>query len=223
MIEYTLVDKIAVLTFDDGKANAVGHNYVDEMLSSLDKAETEAIAVVLCGKEGMFSAGFDLKELAKGQQEAMHLVSRGEAMLKRLFAYPLPLIAACTGHAIGMGAFILLCLDSRVGISSDYTIKLPETGLGMPFSPLLMTLIEARVALTHQTAVAVQSKSLTPEDAIHAGFIDELVSTEDLLPHIMMLAKQLGELPSKFYAKNKLHLRSETLKTMNNSKPVSFD
>ena len=64
-MEFKINQDIAILTFDDGKANAVSHDFIDDMMSGLDNAETNAKAVVILGKPGVFSAGFDLKEISR--------------------------------------------------------------------------------------------------------------------------------------------------------------
>ena len=64
-MDFKINQDIAILTFDDGKANAVSHDFIDDMMSGLDNAETNAKAVVILGKPGVFSAGFDLKETQK--------------------------------------------------------------------------------------------------------------------------------------------------------------
>tara|TARA_R110002110_G_scaffold413729_1_gene641527 strand:- start:4357 stop:5037 length:681 start_codon:yes stop_codon:yes gene_type:complete len=216
-MEYRLDNTVAILTFDDGKANAVGHTFIDAINDGLDKAESEAEAVVLCGREGMFSAGFDLKVLGAGPEQAAELVTKGMAMLTRLYSHPQPLISACTGHAIGMGAFILLASDSRIGIEGDFKVTLPETALGMPFTPVLMSLAEARIAPTHQTAAIIQSRPHSPAEAIAAGFLDELADTDTLLQHCCALAAQFGQYPVGAYRKNKEDLRSTSLNDMRRS------
>ena len=100
---YSLENNIAILRFDDGKANAVSHAFIDQMMEGLDKAEQEAGAVVVLGRAGMFSAGFDLKEIQKGPDAAANLVGRGAEMMHRMFGYPMPLVAGSTGHAIAAG------------------------------------------------------------------------------------------------------------------------
>ena len=84
MLNYRLQDKVAFIGLDDGKANAVGHDFVDAMTEGLDKAEREAGAVVITGRDGVFSAGFDLKELAKGEQQRTDLGNRGAGHHNRL-------------------------------------------------------------------------------------------------------------------------------------------
>lgn len=213
-MEYTLENNIATLHFDDGKVNAVGHQFIDDMYEGLDKAQAEAGAVMIAGKEGIFSAGFDLKELQKGEKELTALVNRGFKLLTRLFSHPQPTIAVCDGHAAGMGAFLLLAADTRVGSTGDYKVNLPETSIGMQFHETLTALIHARVDCRYQTMTMVQSQPLTPEMAVKAGFLDIVVPQEELLAQATGYAQGLAGLPAEFYKINKLDLRSGPLSNM---------
>ncbi|MFT5579368.1 MAG: enoyl-CoA hydratase [Paraglaciecola psychrophila] len=213
-MEYQLKDNTALISIDDGKANAMNHSFIDSLGECLDRAEKEASAVILQGREGMFSAGFDLKELAKGEDEATQLVNRGMAMITRLYALPLPLISVCAGHAFGMGAFILLASDNRLGSNTDYKVNLPETAIGMSFNPVLMSLIKAHVTPRHQTMAALQSRKFTPAESITAGFLDQLMDTDQLLTEAFSLAKELSNLPAAQYGTNKQFLREAPLKVM---------
>ncbi len=213
-MEYSLENNIAVLHFDDGKVNAVGHQFIDDMVEGLNKAQSEASAVMIKGKDGIFSAGFDLKELQKGEKEFTSLVNRGFKLLTRLFSHPQPTVAVCNGHAAGMGAFLLLASDTRVGATGDYKINLPETSIGMHFNETLTALIYARVDCRYQTMTMVQSQPLTPELAVKAGFLDIVVAPEQLLAQATGYAQGLAELPAEFYKINKLDLRSGPLASM---------
>ena len=73
MLDYQMHGDVAVLTMDDGKANAVSHAYIDALSEGLDRAEEQAKAIVLLGRAGVFSAGFDLKEIGKGPAESKAL------------------------------------------------------------------------------------------------------------------------------------------------------
>ena len=131
MLNYTLQDQVAVLAYDDGKANAVSHSFIDALNEGLDKAEAGAQAVLLTGRDGVFSAGFDLKEIGKGPDAATALVGRGAALMLRLFSYRLPVVAAASGHAVAAGAFLLLASDTRIGAAGEYSLGLNETAIGM--------------------------------------------------------------------------------------------
>ena len=157
MHEFRIENGVAVLAFDDGKANAVGYDFIEHMEQGLDKAASDATAVVIAGREGLFSGGFDLAELRKGAEAANALVDRGARMLLRLFSHPQPVVAACTGHAVAAGAFILLSCDTRVGADGDFSIGLNETALGMSFPVFAIELTHARLSKRHVTAAFVQS------------------------------------------------------------------
>ena len=100
MLTYTLVNDVAVLHIDDGKANAVSHAFIEAVNGGLDRATDEAKAVVIQGRDGVFSAGFDLKEIQKGAEQAAALAGAGGKLLLRLFQHPQPVVAAAGGHDI---------------------------------------------------------------------------------------------------------------------------
>ncbi|MDC0068508.1 crotonase/enoyl-CoA hydratase family protein [Gammaproteobacteria bacterium] len=213
-MKYALNDKIATITLDDGKANAVSHTLIDTLNTALDQAETEATAVVLLGRTGIFSAGFDLKEIQKGPDAAAALVGRGAEMFYRLFNYPLPLIAGCTGHAMAAGAFILLSCDTRVGVRGDFKLGLNETAIGMSLPVFGLELARNRLSKRHLTAAVVQSRLYDPASAVDSGYLDETVDVDELEARCHDLATELSALPTAAYARMKRDLRQATLETI---------
>lgn len=211
MINYDLSDNVAILSIDDGKANAVSHNLIDTMLESLDRAESEASAVIIQGREGLFSAGFDLKEIQKGPDAATALVNRGAHMLLRMFSYPLPLIGACTGHAVAAGAFMLLSCDTRIGIGGNFNLGLNETAIGMTLPVFGQQLAKNRLSKRHLTAAVIQARMFSPQAAQDAGFLDRVVEAGDLMSACITEAHALSELPQATYAAMKRDTRAEAI------------
>ena len=217
-MEYETNNNIVTLTFDDGKANVVGHQFLEDINQGLDRAEKEqAGAVILHGREGMFSAGFDLGEFKKGPEQGMAMVKRGFELLVRLYSFPLPLVAACTGHGIAMGAFIIMACDYRIGSLGNFKMTLPETAIGMDLPPILVELTASRIAKRHLSRVALQSEVYNPEQAVEAGFTDEVVDIAALEARAMQVAEKLAQLPQAQYATNKLSTRVHTLQAMRDS------
>lgn len=215
-MNYEKNNNIATITIDDGKANVVGVAFLDAINEALDRAENDKVgAVVLTGREGMFSAGFDLGEFKKGPEAGMAMVARGMALLIRLYGYPLPLIAACTGHGIAMGAFIIMACDSRIGTRGAFKITLPETAIGMELPHTLVELTASRIPPQYMTRVAIQSEVFDPDQAITVGFLDEVVDAHDLLSRSLDVARHLAQLPQSAYAANKLFARKKALAAMN--------
>src|SRR5215471_17406783 len=100
LVTYHEGDAIATITMDDGKVNALSMPMFDEVNAALDRAEAAGAAVVLAGRDGVFSAGFDLGVLRAGGAAAAALVRTGFELSARLLAFPAPVVVACTGHAI---------------------------------------------------------------------------------------------------------------------------
>lgn len=217
-MNYEVSNNIATLTFDDGKANVVGHTSLDSISAGLDRAEQEKVgAIILRGREGIFSGGFDLDEFKKGPEAGMAMVQRGFELPARLYSFPLPLVAACTGHGIAMGAFIIMACDMRIGSSGKYKMSLPETAIGMELPPILVELTASRISRQHMTRVALLSEVYNPEQAVAAGFIDEVVAADDLGARSIAVAEHLAQLPQAQFAANKLSVRAATLQAMQDS------
>jgi enoyl-CoA hydratase len=214
-MQYALDQNIAVLSLDDGKANAVGPNFIKFVNDGLDQAERDnAGAILLRGREGMFSAGFDLGEFQQGVEQGIAMVMGGLELAIRLFSYPAPVVAACSGHGIAMGAFLLLTCDTRIGVRGDYKITLPETRINMEIPHVLQVLCMARLSPRHMTQALAQAVVYTPVEALEVGFLDSVVEASELDEIAMNTAQELAQLPQKYYAANKLFTRQDTINTM---------
>lgn len=208
---------IATVTLDDGKANALGHNLLDWLNDTLDKLESDAEVVILTGRQGMFSAGFDLEEIKKGSDEAAALANRGAELFYRLYGLPMPLIGACNGHAIAAGAFTLLCCDTRIGGAGDFKIGLNETAIGMRHLPWGHELIADRIPSAYVTAAVIQAQLYSPPDAVKVGYLDETVDLANLPNRCLEVAEQLKQLPKDSYGEMKRDVRKAALARIKSS------
>jgi enoyl-CoA hydratase len=213
-MDYSIQDEVAILHFDDGKANAVSHDFIDAMEEGLTRAEKEAKAVIIRGREGLLSGGFDLNEFKKGPEETRALAGRGVELFIRMYSHPQPLLIASTGHAVAAGAFLLLTADNRIGAAGDFKICLPETAIGMTIPTALQPLCSDRLSPRYLTRAVIQAEAFNPENAAEAGFLDEVVDAEKLDQHTMEIAIKMAALPAKPYKANKLYTRKDALEIM---------
>lgn len=110
-VTISIQNDIALIRMDDGKANAMNFEMIEALHRALDAAEAGAKAVVLAGRPGRFSGGFDLRAFATlGAEGIGRLLDEGAKLLVRLYGGPLPVVAACTGHAIAMGGVYSPCM-----------------------------------------------------------------------------------------------------------------
>ncbi len=217
-MHYHLDSNIAIVSLDDGKANVVGNDFLKALNSALDRAQADgAGAVIVRGREGLFSAGFDLGEFKKGPAEGMAMVTEGMQLLVRLYSFPLPLVVACTGHAIAMGAFICMACDTRIGTRGNYKITLPETAIGMELPSVMLQLTHSRIPPQYITRVAIQAEVFDPDQAVEVGLLDEVVEASELDARALAVAEKLAQLPPKSYMANKLLARKGTLNAMTES------
>lgn len=207
-------DEIAIISMNDGKANAINPDMLAALHAALDEAEASgsARAILLTGLPGKFSAGFDLKYFqANGPEAARDLVNGGGALALRLYGFPKPVIAAVTGHAIAMGCFILQSCDVRICAEGDFKIGANETAIDMVLPEFALQLLHARVRPEKLTEAAIVGRLYDPNGALEVGYIDRIAAPEALMDTAMTLAKGIGQLPPRAYAGNKRAIRRDTL------------
>ncbi len=212
LTHYEIIDDIAIVTMDDGKANAFGPNMIAAVNASLDRAADDARAVLLTGRPGLFSGGFDLKVIRSGDVEAARTMRlAGARLMMRLYGLPQPLVIAAPGHAIALGAFCLLTADYRVGTAGNFNIGLNETSIGMSLPPFGLMLARERLSKRHLARAAIGATLFSPENAQDAGFLDEVVAIEELRETALAAAQRLVELDGTAYAAVKDGLRGESI------------
>ena len=209
-VSYELDGSVAVIRIDDGKANAISHEVVDALHEALDRAEAEARAVVILGREGRFSAGFHLPTMTAGTTEMRGLVGAGAELLLRLYLLPRPVVVACTGHALAAGALILLVGDVRVGADGDHKIGLNEVAIGMQLPIFAVELARDRLLPTAFTAATMGAEIYDPAGAAAVGYLDRVVPAEDLLAAATAEAARLAELRTGAFAETKVRARTTT-------------
>ena len=216
MIDYEITESVLNITFDDGKANVWSQASAEALLETFEKAESDddAKVVVLRGRHGKFSAGFDLGGFQSGSvEDARSQALAGFALFTKLVSFPKPLVTVSEGHAIGMGAFILLAADTRIGLDQPCKIGLPETALGMPLEPIMLAEVaKSRINQNHFIVAALQSKMYQPLEAVEAGFLDLVVAADLLETTVSAATSQLLALPSHQYAANKALLKRDVIK-----------
>lgn len=208
---YVLDGDVAVVTMDDGKANAMGHDLIEALTAALERAEDEAGAFVLVGGPKVFCAGFDLGVMTESPEAMRALVTAGGRFWMRLYGSPLPTVAACTGHALAGGAVTLLSVDDRVGPSdTPAKIGLSEVSIGMPLPIFAVELARARLAPSHLTP-AVLGAVYGPGEARDAGYLDRLVLRDEVVEAAVALGRERAALRRGAVDRTKQALRGATI------------
>jgi enoyl-CoA hydratase len=213
---------VATLSMDDGKRNALSPAMFDEIYAALERAERERAAVVITGREGVLSAGFDLKVMKAGGVQAVKMLRAGYALTARLLSFPTPVVIASPGHAYAMGAFMLLSGDYRFGIPGQYTYVANEVAIGLPMPRVACEVLRLRLNPAARERAVTLSEQFTPEQALEVGFIDALVPVDQLLDSARDKARALLELDPEAHAISKKRLRADTLRNIRTSLPLDL-
>lgn len=211
ILNYSVENDIATLAMDDGKANALGHAMIGEINAALDRAQNEAKAVLISGRDKRFCAGFDLEVMASGPDNVRKLVGAGAELLMRLYEYRLPVVMACTGHALAAGGLLLLAADSRIGAAGDFKIGLPEVAIGMTLPIFGIELARDRLARNRFSEAVTQARIYGPDEAVAVGFLDETAAAETLIETASARAATLAALAQPAFANTKRKERAATI------------
>ena len=170
----SLEDGVAWITLDDGKVNALSAAMIAEIGEALDAAERAGAVAVLRGRDGIFSAGFDLKTFASAEA-GVAMVRAGAELVLRLLAFPRPVLTVCTGHAYPAGAFLMLAADVRLGLAGPWRIGMNEVAIGLTVPKFAIEL--ARHRLTPPGFARIPTAAMFPPDeAMRLGYLDRVLA-----------------------------------------------
>jgi enoyl-CoA hydratase len=203
-------DGIAWITMDDGKVNALSRERIGEVGEALDAAESAGAVAVLRGREGIFSAGFDLRTFDRGPAASVEMVAAGARLIERLLAFPLPVLTVCTGHAYPMGAFLMLSADVRLGLAGPWRIGMNEVAIGITVPRFAVEL--ARHRLTPPGFARITTAQLfDPEEARRLGYLDRVLEAGRLEDAVHEEASRLRALDMPSFAATKARINERAL------------
>jgi enoyl-CoA hydratase len=210
-VAYSLAGGVATITMDDGKVNALSPRMLREVNAALDRAAADEAMVVLAGRDGVFSAGFDLGVLRGGGPAATALVRSGFELAARLLAFPAPVVAACTGHAIAMGSFLLLSADYRIGVEGPFRIMANEVAIGITMPHAAIEICAHRLTPAEFSRAVTLAQVYSPEEAARAGFLDQVTDAGQLGQAVAAATGRFGQLDRAAHVATKLRARRSLL------------
>ena len=203
LVQYEVRDRIAHVTIANGKANALSFAVLaglnDALSRAEDAGEAEVGALLISAGPGMFSGGFDLEVMRSGAEAAGKLVTDGGELFSRMYGSPMPVVVACTGHAIAAGALLLLGADARIGARGSFRIGLIETQLGMVLPRWAVELAQERLSKRFVQDATGGARIYDPEGAYGAGVLDGVVDADLLAACALEAAQRWASLPRNAY------------------------
>ena len=209
-------DDISIITLNDGKANVFSPEMSNQLNACLDEVDTESGCLIITGREGMFSAGLDLKIIQSGDVDRIvEMSSNAFKLLARIFSFPRPVIAACSGHGIALGTFLICCCDYRIGIKGDYMLGANEMRTNMVIPTPILELIKFRVNDSHKYRAVLGAEMYNFNQAQEAGLIDDVVEIDNLMTAAKDKAKDLATMGHPSYSMTKELFIAEPMAKIN--------
>ena len=211
---YRLEGAVATITLDDGKVNVMSPRMLADIDAALDRAAADGAAVVLTGRPGIFSAGFDLATLRAGGAPAAGMVEAGFELAARVLSFPAPVVMACPGHAIAMGLFLLLSGDYLIGADGPYKFTANEVAIGITMPRTAIEMLRYRLTPAAYLRALTLAEPFTPATATAAGFLDEVVPAGALAGAARDRAAALAALDRGALAASKQRVRAGQLRAV---------
>jgi enoyl-CoA hydratase len=211
---YSLEGRVATITIDDGKVNAFSIEMLRSIHSAFDQAAQDHAVVILRGRDGIFSAGFDLKVFQGERSDIVEMLTLGATLAERILSFPTPVLIACTGHCYPAGAFLMLSADARIAADGAFRIGLNEVSIGLTIPWFAIELARHRLSPAHFDRTTVTAVMYSPVDAVTAGFVDRVVPPGELYEASLERASELAALDPTAHSGTKLRTREPVLRAI---------
>ena len=217
-IKYEEDKTTAILTINRPKAlNALNSQVLDEIDKTLDDIDLNKIkALIITGSgEKSFVAGADIAEMSTlTKKEGEAFGKKGNDIFRKLEEFPIPVIAAINGFALGGGCEIAMSCDIRI-CSENAIFGQPEVGLGITPGFGGTQRLARIVGPGMAKQMIFTAKSIKAEEALRIGLVNEIYPQNELLANAKKIADNIG--------KNIVHAVKNSKEAINDGLQVDMD
>jgi enoyl-CoA hydratase len=212
---YSRSGSIGEIVMDDGKLNVMSISMLAALHAAFDEAERDRTVVILTARGKAFSAGFDLKVFSEGGAKDIYtMLKSGAELALRLLSFPTPVVAACNGHALPMGAFLLMSSDVRIAAEGAYGIGMNEVAIALTVPRFAIEVARQRLTPAYFNRAMTTGQMFAPAEAATAGFVDWTVPAAALESTACELAERLAKIDMSSHAATKLRAREPAIKAI---------
>ncbi len=207
-IRYEVDDGVATLLIDrPEKKNALTQAMYSRLAEGLAAAAADdsVRALLITGHPGVFTAGNDLHDfLGQGELTEDAPVF---AFMRALAGFEKPVVAAVTGHAVGIGVTLLLHCD-LVYVAAGARLSLPFVSLGLVPEFASSLLLPQRLGHARAAELLLLGKPFTAEEAVAMGLANDVVAPEQVAAFAREIAARFNELPPDGVRESKRLMKS---------------
>lgn len=196
-MEYVLYEEqrdIGILTLSRQEAlNALNSRILEELDKTLDRIDTEYIRCLILTGQGKkaFAAGADIGEMYRlSPQEAEDFGRKGNAVFRKIENYPIPVVAAVNGFALGGGCELAMCCDIRI-CSENAVFGQPEVGLGIIPGFGGTQRLPRLVGLSAAKQMLYTAQTIDAAEALRIGLVSMVCPVDLLMERAIGLAEKI--------------------------------
>lgn len=214
LTKLTIEDNIGTISLDNyQKRNAFSSALINELLIHLNNIQSEKVKVVIIRSEGMhpvWSAGHDVTELPRSNQEPLPYNNPFESLLRTARKFPLPMIAMIHGSVWG-GAFdfVMNCCDLIIG-DETASFAITPAKLGVPYNASGIQQFLARIPVNIVKEMFFTAEPISAARALQYGILNQLIPTDALEEKTRQIAQIIcsrsSEAIAAFKAQSKIIL-----------------
>lgn len=199
---------VAVLTLDRPPANALNVEVFGELSQALQGRSGAGSVVIASALPTIFSAGWDLPTVLELDRDRMkEFLERFCDLIRQMFVFGPPLVAALPGHAIAGGLILAAAADERLAADGKGQLGLSEVAMGVPVPQCCLELFDHVIGLRRSERLAATGENLSVSAAHAIGLVDRVVEPGRLLDCAVERAQRLAQLPSIAHAAIKRRAR----------------
>jgi 3,2-trans-enoyl-CoA isomerase len=213
-INVTIKDRLALITLNRGKSNALNGEMITELTDMLyNIANDDNIGgVIITGRDNFFSAGLDLIELYNyNEEEAKSFWKLFLNFTAKITAFSKPLVAAINGHAPAGGCVLALACDARIMAEGKFIIGLNEVPVGIIVPESIFELYSFWLGKAHASRSLLEGRLFSPEEALQIGLIDEMVNPASIMTAAERKIRKYMSLEPNTWQQSKLNIRRELI------------
>lgn len=209
-IQVTIKDRLAILTLNRGRSNAMNREMIKELTDMLLNIENDELigGLLIRGRDQFFSAGLDLMELyAYDEEETRSFWEQFLRLIARLTAFKKPMVAAINGHSPAGGCVLALACDARVMADGKFIIGLNEVPVGIIVPDSIFQLYAFWLGQADAARSLLEGKLFSPEEALKIGLIDELVNGDSIMTAAERKIRKYMAFEPQTWQQSKLNIR----------------
>lgn len=219
MIEVNRQNGLATLRMDYGKVNAMDFEFCQTLIDRLEELQNDdsCHAVVITGKENIFSAGINLKHwLSESVDYVVPFIDKLEQLFQVVFYFRKPCIAAINGHAIAGGCMLAGACDYRI-IAGESKIGIPEMRVGVPLPITAIEILRFKADAKAFESVVTGGATFVGKEAVEAGLADQWCDDYQMEGAVSAAAERLCSIPPVTFWFTKRQVRNLVLHNIKTS------